>query len=85
MSSGEHGTGCAVWWLIAYITRYHNTLFRLPEQADSRGVPCYVEVTLPELVPIYESLGFEAPEAAKELFDVPIRPMRRLPLSQRQA
>ena len=46
-------------------------------QADLRGVPCYVEVTQPALVPAYEALGFEAPEPPKELFGVPITPMRR--------
>lgn len=48
-------------------------------QADVRGVPCYVEVTQPALVPYYEGLGFEAPESPKDVFGVPVRPMRRLP------
>lgn len=72
------------------LTRAHAPTPRPPpaarlSQADARGVPCYVEVTQPALVAAYAALGFEAPEPPKELFGVPVSPMRRLPSAGRKA
>jgi hypothetical protein len=47
-------------------------------QADAQGLPCFVEVTRSDLVPVYAALGFDALEQC-DPFGVTVFLMKRLP------
>lgn len=48
------------------------------DRADAQGLPCFVEVTRSDLVPVYAALGFDALEQC-DPFGVTVFLMKRLP------